>query len=194
MYRPSKHLLVLKTSRRRLQDMSWRRLQHVFSVAILRLPRRLEDVIARRLKDLLKTYGQDDILVFKTSSEEVWLIRIYSSSSRRMFAGTCSLCIASCQVVPKHDETLTFCYIYASTIIFKIFWDFLMFYQISLSPQVKRCAIITYKPAGFLSVPHWWNSLNENWQDESFVLVLVVSLGCFYRMLLLRKECFVCQR
>ena len=31
-----------------------------------------------------------------------------------------------------------------TTIIF-IFWDFLMFYQISLSPQVKRCAIITYK-------------------------------------------------
>ena len=33
---PSKHLLVLKTS--------WRRLQHVFSVTIRRLPRRLEDV------------------------------------------------------------------------------------------------------------------------------------------------------
>ena len=32
-----------------------------------------------------------------------------------------------------------------STIIFIIFWDFLMFYQISLSPKVKRCAIITYK-------------------------------------------------
>ena len=32
-----------------------------------------------------------------------------------------------------------------SAIIFIIFWDFLMFYQIFLSPQVKRCAIITYK-------------------------------------------------
>ena len=31
------------------------------------------------------------------------------------------------------------------TIIFIIFWDFLMFYQIFFSPQVKRCAIITYK-------------------------------------------------
>ena len=31
------------------------------------------------------------------------------------------------------------------TIIFIIFWDFLMFYQIFLSPQVKRCAIITYE-------------------------------------------------
>ena len=28
---------------------------------------------------------------------------------------------------------------------FIIFLDFLMFYQIFLSPQVKRCAIITYK-------------------------------------------------
>ena len=26
-----------------------------------------------------------------------------------------------------------------------IFWDFSMFYQILLSPQVKRCVIITYK-------------------------------------------------
>ena len=31
------------------------------------------------------------------------------------------------------------------TMIFIIFWDFLMFYQIFLSPQVKRLAIITYK-------------------------------------------------
>ena len=36
---------------RRLQDMSWRLLQHVFSVTILRLPRRLEDI----LQDILKT-------------------------------------------------------------------------------------------------------------------------------------------
>ena len=32
-----------------------------------------------------------------------------------------------------------------STIIFIIFRDFLMFCKIFLSPQVKRCAIITYK-------------------------------------------------
>ena len=31
------------------------------------------------------------------------------------------------------------------TISLKIFWDFLMFYQIFLSLQVKRWAIITYK-------------------------------------------------
>ena len=29
--------------------------------------------------------------------------------------------------------------------VFIIFWDFLMFYQIFFSPQVKRLAIITYK-------------------------------------------------
>ena len=38
---------------------SWRRLQHVFSVTILRLPRRLEDI----LQDVLKTSSR----VFKTS-------------------------------------------------------------------------------------------------------------------------------
>ena len=31
------------------------------------------------------------------------------------------------------------------TISDRIFLDFLMFYQTFLSPQVKRCAIITYK-------------------------------------------------
>ena len=31
------------------------------------------------------------------------------------------------------------------TVIFTIFWDFLMFYQIFLSPQVKECVIIAYK-------------------------------------------------
>ena len=34
---------------------------------------------------------------------------------------------------------------FLQTIIFIIFRDSLMFYQIFLSPQVKRCAIITYK-------------------------------------------------
>ena len=60
---PSKHLLVFKTS-------STRR-QHVFSVTIIRLPRRLEDVLQRRLEEVLKTslrplarHLQD---VFKTS-------------------------------------------------------------------------------------------------------------------------------
>ena len=31
------------------------------------------------------------------------------------------------------------------TISFIILWDIFMFYEIILSPQVKRCAIITYK-------------------------------------------------
>ena len=51
---PSKHLLVLKTSWRHRQNMSWRRLQHVFSVTILRYPRRLEDVLKKFCKDILK--------------------------------------------------------------------------------------------------------------------------------------------
>ena len=57
----SKHLLVFKTSWRRLQVMSWRRLQHIFSVTISHLSRRLEDVLktfprplARRLEDVLE--------------------------------------------------------------------------------------------------------------------------------------------
>ena len=45
-------LFVSKTSWRRLQDMSSRRLQDVFSVTIFRLPRRLQDV----LRDVFKTF------------------------------------------------------------------------------------------------------------------------------------------
>ena len=45
----------------------------------------LEDVFARRLEDVLKTYDQDDYLVFiKTSSEDVWVRRIFSSWSRHL--------------------------------------------------------------------------------------------------------------
>ena len=40
-----------------------------------------------------------------------------------------------------------------STIICIIFWDFLMFYQIFLSPQVKQCAIINYEH-GTYELPH----------------------------------------
>ena len=39
------------------------------------------------------------------------------------------------------------------TIIFIIFWDFLMFYQIFLSPQEKQWAIISYKH-GIYELPH----------------------------------------
>ena len=45
---------------------------------------------------------------------------------------------------PKASDTLTI-QIIRDTIIFIIFWDFLMFYQIFLPPQAKRGAIITYK-------------------------------------------------
>ena len=52
-----------------LQDMSWRRLQHVFSVTILCLPRRLEDVLKTCLEDVLKTCLED---VLKTYLEDVF--------------------------------------------------------------------------------------------------------------------------
>ena len=60
---PSKHLLILKTPSTHLEDMSWRRLQHVLSVTILRLPRRLEDVLKTSWKTK-NCYAED---VLKTS-------------------------------------------------------------------------------------------------------------------------------
>ena len=45
----------------------------------------------------------------------------------------------------KSSQTSIMKIFYESTISFIISSDFLMFYQIFLSPQEKRCAIITYK-------------------------------------------------
>ena len=77
---------VLKMSSRRICETSWRRFEDVLKMSW----RRLEDVLKtswKRLEDVLKTYGQDEYIgldqdVLKTSSEDVWLIKIYSSSSR----------------------------------------------------------------------------------------------------------------
>ena len=78
--KPSKHLLVFKSSWRRLQDMSWRclqdmswgRLQHAFSVTIFCLPGRLEYILQDVFKTFWKTkncYAED---VLETCLEDVW--------------------------------------------------------------------------------------------------------------------------
>ena len=61
MQLPSKHLLVLKTS-----------CKNVFSVTILRPSRRLEDVLWRRLEDVLKTSWRRLEDVFKASPKTSW--------------------------------------------------------------------------------------------------------------------------
>ena len=105
-HHPSKHLLVFKTSWRRLEDMSWRRLQNVFSVTIFRLPRHLEDILQIRLEDFLKTSWRhlerrtEDVLedekllgwrclVFKTSLRHVF--KTYSRRLLGIFTG--NICI-----------------------------------------------------------------------------------------------------
>ena len=83
-----KHLLVFKTS--------WRCLQHVFSVTILRLPRRLEDVFKTSLKmslntcleDVLKTYLED---VFKTSRRQTKFLLVISVFNKPKCASNKSL-------------------------------------------------------------------------------------------------------
>ena len=69
---------VLKMSSRRICETFWRRFEDVLKTSWKRVS-----------KASLKTYGQDDYIgldqdVLKTSSENVWLIRIYSSSLRRL--------------------------------------------------------------------------------------------------------------
>ena len=53
----------------------------------------------------------------------------------------------SCPSVTKNSMSKV------ATINCIIFWDFMMFYQAFLSPQVKRCAITTYKH-GIYKLPH----------------------------------------
>ena len=86
---------VLKMSSRRICETSWGRLEDVLMTS----GKRLEDVLETFLQDILKTSWSrlEDvwttrILVLsktswrrlKTSSEDIWLIRIYSPSSRRL--------------------------------------------------------------------------------------------------------------
>ena len=75
---------MLKTSQRLVNNnsLTW---QYVFKMSW----RCLQDVFVRRLEDVLKTscrrMDNTNILVLtKMSSEDIWLIRIYSSSSRRL--------------------------------------------------------------------------------------------------------------
>ena len=83
-------------SSRHLQDMSWRRLQHVFSVTIFRLPRRLEDVLQIRLEDvledkkLLRWRRLEDVL--KTCLEDISWRRLQDvSEANKIFTG--DICI-----------------------------------------------------------------------------------------------------
>ena len=87
---------VLKTSLQDVLKISWRYLEDVFKTSW----RRLEDVLKtflqdvlktswKRLEDVLKTYGQDEYIgldqdVLKTSSEDVWVRRIYFFWWRRL--------------------------------------------------------------------------------------------------------------
>ena len=73
----------MKTSWRPLQGMSWRCLQHVFSVAIFGLPRRLQDVFKMSYKTK-NCYTED---VSKTSSRYVFRTswrQVFKTSSGRL--------------------------------------------------------------------------------------------------------------
>ena len=56
----------------------------------------------------------------------------------------------------------SFCSKTAATISFIMFWDFSMFYQIFLSPQVKRWAIITYKHGTYERIQLLYRGLSYN--------------------------------
>ena len=58
---------------------------------------------------------------------------------------------------------------FSTTIIFIIFCDFLKFYQIFLSPQVKRCTIISYKHRIY-ELPHGCRTTEDSgsWEIRKY--------------------------
>ena len=87
---------VWKTYQQDVLKMSWRSLEDILKTSWKRLQDTLKTFLQKvlktswkRLEDVLKRFGQDEYIgleqdVLKTCSEDVWLIRIYSSSSRRL--------------------------------------------------------------------------------------------------------------
>ena len=86
---PSKHLLVLQTSWKRLQDMFWRRLKDIFRVTIFFLPRRLQDV--------LKTSGRRFTKMF-WKAKNCYVEHVFTTSWRH-FLKTSSRCLGDKQNV-----------------------------------------------------------------------------------------------
>ena len=79
---PRQHLLILKTSWGRLQDMSWRRLQHIFSIIIFRLA----DISKTSRKTSWRRVGRRKMDTRKRSSrrpEEMSWRHLQDMSSRR---------------------------------------------------------------------------------------------------------------
>ena len=72
---------------RRLQDMSWRGLQNVFSVTIFRLPRHLENVLKTSWKSLAKTSWRllEDVLKTSWKTKNCYAEDVLKTSSRHVF-------------------------------------------------------------------------------------------------------------
>ena len=101
-------MLVFKSSRR-LQDMSWRRLQHVFSVTIFRLPRRLEDALKtswRRFEDIsqdvLKNVFEDEKLLRWRCLEDVFRMSFRETKGLLgISASNQSKCVSNKSIFPN---------------------------------------------------------------------------------------------
>ena len=170
--------------------MSWRRLQHVTSVTIFRLPRRLEDVFQIRLEDVLKTSWKhlarrlED--VFKTS----WKIKnCYTEdvlktswghvlkTSWRQTKCLLGIYVSNHGLLTNLNQYLTNLYLanlYLKNLrriqnalisIFVLFWN------------------IINRIKSKLTLQNWWDNKNEVWSnilpkynEWSFILTFVFNL------------------
>ena len=110
-------------------------------------------------KDLAKRTVSDKVLRDRTHEiainpkyngcERRWLSMVYQFFDKKIGSGATSKRGTNVNEMLMQELHKP---VYA-IIIFIIFWDFSMFYQIFLSPQVKQCAIITNK-YGIYELPY----------------------------------------
>ena len=81
--------------------------------------------------------------------------KLFSFGSKLLFQKIIESLLGRLNQLSLHMRNILILWLNSShrTIGFIIFWDFSMFYQIFPLPQVKRCAIITYKH-GIHELPH----------------------------------------
>ena len=99
--------------------------------------------VAQKMKFSIKDF-------FSECDEICRKLRILSHLLKKSLMGNFIFSVVK-HVVAKNKSYV--CWPVEPAINFIIFWNFSIFCQIFLSPQVKRCAIITYKH-GIYELPH----------------------------------------
>ena len=106
-----------------------------------------QNVRIRVSRFLSKNYS---FLTYRRAYNRTKATKVISSCTSKLFSLNNS---NSSSKEPSSSSSQKYSLDAIATIIFVIRWDFLISYQISLSPPLKRCAIITHN-YGIYKLPH----------------------------------------